>query len=59
MKIISTGQILFEIMNYQGFQNSQVNLYEFSSFGCKSKLKFEMLQNFELLSFKLTKFCSV
>jgi hypothetical protein len=30
-------------MNYQGFLNNQVNLYEFFFFlGCKFKLKFEL-----------------
>jgi hypothetical protein len=27
MKIITTGWIFFQIMNYQGFQNNQVTLY--------------------------------
>jgi hypothetical protein len=30
-KIITTGQIL--LLNYQGFQNNQVNLYEFFLIG--------------------------
>jgi hypothetical protein len=32
VKIISTGQIFFQITNYQGFQNNRVNVYEFFLF---------------------------
>jgi hypothetical protein len=33
MKMINSGQIFFQITNYQVFQNNQVNLYDFFLLG--------------------------
>jgi hypothetical protein len=41
----------FCITNYQGFQNNQVNVYEFFSLGLKLKLRFELSWNFKLTRF--------
>jgi hypothetical protein len=41
-KLSPKVQFFFQIMNYQAFQNKQVNLYEFFLLGTKFKLKSEL-----------------
>jgi hypothetical protein len=41
-RIVWKVQFFFQIMNYQAFQNKQVNLYEFFLLETKFKLKSEL-----------------
>jgi hypothetical protein len=55
-KLSLQDRFFFQITNYQGFWNNQINLYEFFS-PWDVSLKYEIVRNFELQSFKLTRFC--
>jgi hypothetical protein len=48
-KIIITGQIIFQIMNYQVFQNNEVHLYEFFFLRIYVKTKIENIAKFQII----------
>jgi hypothetical protein len=51
MEIIITRRFFFQITNYQGFWNNQVNLYEFFLLGTKVQIKILIITKFRIIGF--------
>jgi hypothetical protein len=53
MKIITIGRFFFLIINYQGFRNNQVNLYDFFLLGTEVQTKIRIIAKLRILEFRI------
>jgi hypothetical protein len=53
MKLPPQDRLFFQIMNYQYFQNNQVNLYAFFFLGMKVETKIRNTEKLQIIKFRI------